>query len=59
MHKSERRANQTFLTYANKVYMSLEQGPQRPIGILAPSESNSKVDSTSHYKESIKLQYLM
>ena len=40
-------------------YMSLVWGPLGPIGILAPSESNSKVDSTSHYRESIELQYPM
>ena len=36
-------------------YMSLKQGPLGPIGILTPLESNSKVDSTSHYRESIEL----
>ena len=58
MHKSEPRANPTFITHAGKVY-ELKVGPLEPIGILAPSESNSKVDSTSHYKESIELQYPM
>ena len=58
MHKSEPRANPTLITHANKVY-ELRAGPLGPIGILAFLESNSKVDSTSHYKESIKLQYPM
>ena len=29
-------------------YMSLEQWLLQPIGVLAPLESNSKVDSTFH-----------
>ena len=33
-------------------YMSLERGPLGSIGVLAPSESNFKVDLTSHYRES-------
>ena len=40
-------------------YMSLKQGPLGPIGVLALSESNSKVDSISHYRESIELHYPM
>ena len=36
-------------------YMSSKQGPLGPIGILAPLESNFKVDSTSHYRESVEL----
>ena len=36
-------------------YMSLKQGPMGPIRVLDPSESNSEVDSTSHYKELTKL----
>ena len=40
-------------------YMSSKQGPLGPIGVLAPSKSNFEVDSTSHYKESTKLQYPM
>ena len=34
--------------------MILEQGPLRPIEILAPLESNFEIDSTSHYRESTK-----
>ena len=40
-------------------YLSLERGPLGPIGVLAPLESNSEVDSTSHYQELGKLQYHM
>ena len=40
-------------------YMSSEWGQLGLIAILAPSESNSKVDSTSHYRESAELQYPM
>ena len=36
MHKSERRANPTLITHANKVY-ELKVGPLGPKGILAPS----------------------
>ena len=32
--------------------MSSKQGPLGPIGVLAPSKSNSKVDSIFHYRES-------
>ena len=32
-------------------------GPLGPIGVLAPSKSNSEVNSTSYYKESTALQY--
>ena len=39
--------------------MSLNQGPLRPIGVPAPLESKSKIDSKSHYTESTELQYLM
>ena len=35
--------------------MSLEWESLGPIGVLPRLESNSKVDSTSHYKESTKL----
>ena len=58
MHKSEPKANPTLITYANKVY-ELKARTTKTIGVLAPLESNSEVDSTSHYKESIELQYLM
>ena len=37
--------------------MSLERGPLGPIGVLAPSESTSKIDSTSHYRKSTTFQY--
>ena len=40
-------------------YMSLNDELLGPIGVLAPSESNSEVDSTSHYKKSTTLQYHM
>ena len=39
--------------------MSSERGPLGPIGVLAPLESNSEIDSTSHYRESTALQYLI
>ena len=39
--------------------MSSKRGPLGPIGVLAPSESNFKANSTFHYKESIELQYPM
>ena len=39
--------------------MSLEWEPLGPIGMQAPLKSNFKVDSTSHYRESIEFQYLM
>ena len=39
--------------------MSLEQGQVGSIGVLTPLESNSKVDLTSHYRESIELQHPM
>ena len=58
MHKSEPKANPTLITYANKVY-ELKARTTKTIGVLAPLESNSEVVSTSHYKESIELQYLM
>ena len=35
--------------------MSLEREPLGPIGVLALSKSNSKINLTSHYKESIAL----
>ena len=37
-------------------YMSSKWGPLGPIGVLASLESNSKVDSISHYRESTELQ---
>ena len=58
MHKSEPRANLTLIIYANR-YMSSEWGPLGPIGVLAPLKSNSKVDSTSYYRESTEVQYPM
>ena len=39
--------------------MSLEQGPLKPIGVLASLKSNFDIGSKSHYRESIALQYLM
>ena len=39
--------------------MSLEQGPLEPIGVLALLESKFEIDSTSHYRESTTLKYLM
>ena len=36
-------------------YLSLEQGSLGSIGLLALSESNYEVDSTSYYQESTKL----
>ena len=41
------------------MYMSSERGPLGPMGILVPLEFDSKVDSTSHYRESTELQYPM
>ena len=38
-------------------YISLEWGQLGPIGVVAPLKSNSKVDLTSHFRESIELQY--
>ena len=35
--------------------MNLERGPLRPIRVLVPSKSNSKVDSMPYYKESTAL----
>ena len=40
-------------------YMNLEQGQLGSIGVLAPLESNSEVESTSYYRESIELQHPM
>ena len=57
MHKNEPKANLTLITHANKVY-ELKEGPLGLIGILAPLESNSEVDSKSYYRESIEIQYL-
>ena len=54
MYKSELKANPILIIHANKVY-ELRVGLLGPTGILAPSESNSKVDSTSHYRESTEL----
>ena len=56
MHKSEPGAHLTIITSAK---VSLEQESLGPIGVWALFESNSKVDSTSYYKESIELQYPM
>ena len=39
--------------------MSLKRVPLETIEILALSESNSEIDSTSHYRESTTLQYPM
>ena len=39
--------------------MSLECGLLELVGVLAPSKSNFEIDSTSHYKKSTALQYLM
>ena len=39
--------------------MSSEQGPLGQIEVLAPSESNSKINSISHYREFSTLQYTM
>ena len=36
-------------------YMSSNEGPLGPIGVLVPLESNSKVDSTFHYRKSTEL----
>ena len=36
-------------------YINLEHGLLGPTGVLASSESNSKVDSTSHFRESTTL----
>ena len=54
MHKSELRADSTLINRANKVH-ELERGLLRLIGILSSLESTSEVDSTFHYKKSIKL----
>ena len=51
MHKSEPRVNLTLKTYANKLY-KLKVGPLGPVGVLASSQFNSEVDSTSYYNES-------
>ena len=58
MYNSEPRVILTLITHANKVF-ELEWEPLGPIGVLAPSDSNSEVDSTSHYQELAKLQYHM
>ena len=39
--------------------MSSKWGPLGPIGALTSLESNSKIDSIFHYRESTALQYLM
>ena len=49
MHKSEPRANLTLINRIIKVY-ELEWEPLGPIGILASSKSNFKVDSTTYYR---------
>ena len=54
MQKSEPRVNLTLIIRANKVY-ELKAGTIGTIEVLAPLESNSKVDSTSHYRKSTKL----
>ena len=41
------------------MYISWEWGPLKPIGVLAPLKSNSEVDSTSYYRDSIEFQYSM
>ena len=56
MHKSEPKTSPTLITRANKVY-ELMWGLLEPIGVLAPLESNSEVDSTSHYRVSNELLY--
>ena len=58
MYKSEPKSNLTLITCANKVY-EFKVGTIRPIGVLAPLESNFKVDLTSYYRESTTLQYSM
>ena len=58
MHKSELRANPNLTNHASKVY-KVQWRPLRRRRILDPLKSNSKVDSTSYYKESTKLQYPM
>ena len=40
-------------------YISSEWGPLGPIQVVTPLKSNSEVDLTSHYRESIELQYPM
>ena len=54
MHKSELRVNPTFLNHVI-MYLSSKWAPLEPIGVLAPSESNYEVDSTSHHRESTAL----
>ena len=39
--------------------ISLEHESLGPIGVLVSSKSNSEIDSTSHYRELIALQYPM
>ena len=39
--------------------MSSKREPLGPIGVLAPLKFNSKVHSTSQYRESTKPQYPM
>ena len=56
--KNEPSVNPTLINHANKVH-ELERGLLGLIGVLAPSEFNSKVDSISHYRKSTKLQYHM
>ena len=58
MHKSELRTHPTLINHAIKEF-ELKKGPLGSIGVLTPLESNFEIDSTSHYKESIALQYLM
>ena len=58
MHKSELRDDSTLINRANKVH-KLKRGLLRLIGILSSLESTSEVDSTFHYKKSIKLQYFI
>ena len=52
MHKSDPRSNSTLITSVIMVY-KLRMWTIGTIGVLALSKSNSKVDSTSYYRESI------
>ena len=58
MHKSELKTHPTLINYAIKEY-KLRVWTTRPIGASIPLESNSEIDSTSHYGESTAFQYSM
>ena len=62
MHKSELKTHPTLISHANKEY-ELKVGTigtyRNTIESQHPLELNSKIDSTSHYKELIALLYPM